>query len=250
MKQIFFATILALICLVGANGQETKAGVTANAPGQGLSKELGEAILNELRQIHSLLEKQQAARRHEQAEAPAEISAAGFAIGREDAPLTLVEFADYQCPYCRQFHAAVYERLKKDYIDTGKVRFISRDLPLDMHGNAMAAANAARCAAEQNQFWPMRETLIAHADKLAPGDIARYAEQIGLNEESFRSCVESGKYLPSIRADMAEASSAGITGTPTFVIGKTTGGRMAGTKLVGAQPYEVFANLLDAAPPK
>jgi protein-disulfide isomerase len=155
-----------------------------------------------------------------------------------------VEFADYQCPFCRQFHTAVYERLKKDYIDSGKLRFISRDLPLEIHTNALGAANAGRCAAEQNQFWPMRETLIGHADKLEPKAIETYAQTIGLNVDQFRSCIASGKYLPSIRADIAEANSLGITGTPTFVLGKESGGRIEGIKLVGAQPYDVFAKLV------
>src|SRR5581483_8406193 len=163
----------------------------------------------------------------------------------QSAPLTLVEFADYQCPFCRQFHTAVYDRLKKEYIDSGKLRFVSRDLPLEIHNNALAAANAGRCAAEQNQFWPMRETLISHADKLDPKAIESYARDIGLNVDQFRSCVASEKYLPSIRADVAEANALGIMGTPTFVVGKVSGGHIEGVKLAGAQPYEVFAKLLN-----
>lgn len=246
MKKTVFATALALVSFAIANAQESKTTAALNAPPQGISKDLGEAILNELRQIHTLLEKQQAAPRPEQTQANAKISTAGFSIGSEDAPLTLVEFADYQCPFCRQFHAAVYDRLKKDYIDSGKIRFVSRDLPLEIHSNAMGAANAARCAAEQDRFWPMREALIAHGDKLESKEIESYAQAIGLNVDQFRSCVASDKYLPSIRADVAEAASAGITATPTFVLGKRTGGHIDGVKLVGAQPFEVFAKLLSA----
>src|SRR5436309_2535217 len=84
-----------------------------------------------------------------------------ISIGRPDAPLTLVEFADYQCPFCRQFHTAVYERLKTEFIETGKLRFVSRDLPLDFHSNAMAASVASRCAGDQDEFWQMRDTLIS-----------------------------------------------------------------------------------------
>jgi len=168
------------------------------------------------------------------------ISAGEFAIGRADAPLTLVEFADYQCPFCRQFHATAYERLKAKFIDTGKVRFVSRDLPLDIHSNAMGAANASRCAGEQGKFWEMRTTLVLHADKLEPEAIAGYASELGLDMEQFRSCVATQKYVPSIRADMAEASTIGIGGTPSFVLGKTTSGGIEGIKLVGAQPIEAF----------
>jgi protein-disulfide isomerase len=205
---------------------------------EGMSKELGQAILDELRRIHALLEKQQAA----PAPAPdtAKVSGAGFSIGRDEAPLTLVEFADYQCPFCRQFNSSVYERLKKDYIDTGKLRFVSRDLPLDFHSNAMAAANASRCAGDQNKFWEMREMLISHADNLEPEAITNYARTVGLEMNQFRSCVDSGKYQASIQADVSEATAAGITGTPSFVLGKTSKTGVEGVRMIGAQPYEVF----------
>jgi protein-disulfide isomerase len=243
MTKIVLAGIVALLPLLTLSAQEAKTN-PANAPEQGISKDLGEAILNELRQIHALLEKQQGSAQGGQAQETAKISAAGFSIGNEDAPLTLVEFADYQCPFCRQFHSVVYDRLKSEYIDSGKLRFVSRDLPLEIHPNALAAANAGRCAAEQNRFWPMRETLIAHADKLEPEAIETYAQKLGLKMDQFRSCLASAKYLASIRADIAEANSVGITGTPSFVLGKESGGRIEGLKLVGAQPYEVFAKLL------
>ena len=136
------------------------AGAQTQTPsGDGMSQQLGEAILSELRQIRALLEKQQSAAVVAPAPETAKVSGAGFSIGREDAPLTLVEFTDYQCPFCRQFNTGVYERLKKDYIDTGKLRFISRDLPLEIHSDAMTAAAASRCAGDQNKFWEMREDL-------------------------------------------------------------------------------------------
>jgi protein-disulfide isomerase len=245
MNRFVLGTAIVCLSLVPANAQQAKTTPTLEAPSNGMTRELGEAILNELRQIHHLLEQQQTAAQPAAAQQTAKVSAAGFSLGREDAPLTLVEFADYQCPFCRQFHTAVYDRLKKEYIDSGKLRFMSRDLPLDIHNNALTAAIAGRCAAEQNQFWPMREVLISHADNLDPKAIESYARQIGLNLDQFRPCVASEKYLPSIRADIAEANAVGITGTPTFVLGKASGGRIEGVKLVGAQPYEVFTKLLN-----
>jgi protein-disulfide isomerase len=214
----------------------------ADSNGATTSRELGEAILNELRQIHELLDKQQQQARP-QAQPPIEtarISAAGFSMGREDAPLTLVEFADYQCPFCRQFHSSVYQRLKKDFIDTGKLRFISRDLPLDMHSNALAAAEASRCAGDQQKFWEMRDTLISHADKLEPASISTYAQELGVDTGRFQACMAEGKYTAAIRADVAEAAGAGILGTPAFVLGKPSSDGFEGVKLTGAQPYEVF----------
>ena len=87
-------------------------------------------------------------------------------LGDKNAPLTVVEFTDYQCPFCQRFHVTSYPDLKKNYIDTGKVRFYSRDLPLDFHANAMRAAQAARCANDQGQYWKMREIMSANPDKL------------------------------------------------------------------------------------
>lgn len=244
MRATILNSLILCLALVPANGQQSNESATAKPSSSGMTQELGEAILNELRQIHHLLEQQQTTAQAAPAQETARVSAAGFSIGREDAPLTLVEFADYQCPFCRQFHTAVYERLRKEYIDSGKLRFVSRDLPLEIHNNALGAANAARCAAEQNHFWPMRETLISHADKLDPKALEGYAHDIGLNVDQFRSCLASEKYLPSIRADIAEANAMGIMGTPTFILGKASGGHIEGVKLVGAQPYEVFAKVL------
>ena len=213
-----------------------------HAQTDGMSRELGEAILTELRHIRILLEKQQTQAATPAAPAPenVKVSSTGFSIGRSDAPLTLIEFADYQCPFCRQFNTAVYERLKTKYIDTGKVRFVSRDLPLDFHSNALNASVSSRCAGEQNKFWAMREQLISHADKLEAAQITGYAQSVGLDMSKFQSCVDSGKYVPAIRADIAEASSVGILGTPSFVLGKTAAAEFEGVKLVGAQPFEVF----------
>jgi protein-disulfide isomerase len=228
----------------------------ANAQSDGIPNDLAQAILNELRQIRILLERQQQKQPQTALTAPAAvpekaiISAGGYSLGQNDAPLTLVEFADYQCPYCKQFHATVFDRLKKNYIDTGKLRFVSRDLPLDMHPDAFRAAQAARCAGDQSNFWQMRELLIAHADNLAAEAVVTYARQLDLDLERFRSCLDSGKYLPSIREDMADAGSAGIYGTPTFVLGRTSGSSVEGMKIVGAQPYESFEKMLTEYPAK
>jgi protein-disulfide isomerase len=221
----------------------------ATSTPSGITKQQAKAILNELRQIRHLLEEQQ--RLRQQAESPApglenvKMSAdRGYSLGRSDASLTLVEFADYQCPYCRQFHTAVFEKLKKNYIDTGKLRFVSRDLPLDIHSGAFKAAQAARCAGDQNNFWPMRDTLITHADSLNDDSILTYARQLGLEMVRFRSCLDTGKYLPDIHRDITEANSVGISVTPSFVLGEVSAGTIDGVKVVGAQSYAAFEGIL------
>lgn len=226
-------------------GSLMAAGSDPATPADGTSAQLSD-ILKELRQIRMLLEKQQqtAAPQPTPPTERAKVSAKGYSLGRADAPLTLVEFADYQCPFCRQFQSTVFQRLKKEYIDTGKLRFISRDLPLDFHSNALTAAQASRCAGDQNRFWEMRDALIAHADRLEPASVTGYGQQLGLNMEQFQSCMSSEKYVPDIRANIAEATGAEIQGTPTFVLGKTSSTAIEGIKLIGAQSYEVFTKAI------
>jgi protein-disulfide isomerase len=161
-------------------------------------------------------------------------------LGDKSAPLTVVEFTDYQCPYCRQFHTTTYTELKKNYIDTGKVRFYSRDMPLDFHANAMRAAEAARCAADQGKFWQLRDIMGANPDKLEMPNLLENAASLKMNVAAFRTCVESEKYKAAIQTDVLEAMKIGATGTPTFVVGKSTAGGVDGEVVLGAMPWVMF----------
>jgi protein-disulfide isomerase len=212
-------------------------------PDEGITKEQADAILNELKQIRVLLEKNQRAVVAPQAPEPMKASLkieGGPVLGSKDAPVTMVEFTDYQCTFCRQFHLATFPALRQKYIDTGKVRFVTRDLPLDIHANAFPAAEAARCAGEQGQFWKMRDVMITNANALGPEKLVEYAQAIPLDIPKFRACVDSHKYQDSVRKDFAEATSLRIEGTPTFLIGKTTPQGVDGTIVVGAQPLAAF----------
>src|SRR5689334_10303612 len=156
---------IAAALMVGSAGQVVRA--AKNPPP--ITKDQADEILNELRQIRQMLEKQ-GMRLGIMPEGgiKAKLNLAGYEmLGSKDAPLTVVEFTDYQCPFCQQFHKTTYVDLKKNYIDTGKVRFYSKDLPLDsIHPNAVRAAQAARCAAEQKQYWSLRELMSSNPDKL------------------------------------------------------------------------------------
>ena len=163
-----------------------------------------------------------------------------YSIGRDDAPLTMVEFADYQCPFCKRFHTDTFAELKKNYIDTGKVRFISRDLPLSFHPNALNAAQAAHCAGEQGKFWEMRDALISHAEELAHDSIVKYASGISLNMAAFSSCLDGEKYKALLQKEIADAGSLSISGTPTFVLGRVSGDKLIGQRIVGAMSYSAF----------
>ena len=167
-------------------------------------------------------------------------------LGAADAPLTLVEFTDYECPLCHAFHVETFGKLKKKYIDTGKVRFVSRDQPLpEYHPHAMDAAHAARCAGDQGKFWEMRDALIAHADRLSRAEILDHAAGIPLEPTEFHSCLAGRKYQAQIDQDIAAAVSLKLLGTPTFVLGRATEKTLDGVVIVGALSYAVFETAID-----
>ena len=224
----------------------------AAAPAQGgITHEQADQILQELRDIHRLLANGAATpRAAESAPAPAtqkgRLNINGLPVlGRADAPVTMIEFSDYQCPFCRAFHNGTFNDLKKNWIDTGKLRFISWDMPLEFHSNAAHAAQVVRCAGEQNKFWELRSLLIANADKLSSDDILGYAKQIPqLDVDRFKACVQSDRFTDAIKKSVAGANGQGISGTPTFLIGKSQGDIVDGGILVGAKPYAEFDSKL------
>jgi protein-disulfide isomerase len=168
------------------------------------------------------------------------LGALEYTLGRPDAPLTVVEFTDYQCPYCRRFQAETWPRLKRNWIDTGKVRFIVRDLPLEIHSAARPAAEAAHCAGEQGLFWRMHDRLLGvHAD-LSPQGLEGYARTLGLDMSRFNACVAAHKYSADIARNIAEANRLELSGTPAFIIGRTVNGVLTGQRVFGALPYDDF----------
>ena len=220
--------------------------VTINMP-EGMTKDQADAILNELKAIHQLLLNQQnTSAKIAVAPAPAsdkvqmKLASGWYSIGREDAPVTMVEFTDYQCPFCRKYHTDTFSELKKNYIDTGKVRFISRDLPLDFHPYAQKAAEAARCAGDQNKFWELRDRMIANSSDLSQDAILKMAQAESLDMATFRACLDADKHKAEIQKDAADASTLGVSGTPSFVIGKASKGTLDGDRVVGAVGASVF----------
>jgi protein-disulfide isomerase len=222
-----------------------------------ITRQQADAIVDELKQIRQLLEKQQTqlalAMASKPAAAPAppqkvqmSIDNGWYSIGRADAPVTLVEFGDYQCPFCKKFHTDAYAELKKNYIDTGKVRFVSRDLPLEFHPFALKAAEAARCAGDQQKYWELRDAL--YTDSAPPSDdvIKKTVETLALDAKGFQACLDSGKYKAEVQKDASEAAALQISGTPTFVLAKTTKDKLDGVRIVGAQPFAAFQPAIDA----
>jgi len=171
--------------------------------------------------------------------------------GDPDAPVTIVEFSDFQCPFCKRFHETTLPLIQENYIDTGKVKFVYRDFPLEsIHPNgAIPAAVAAECADEQGMFWQYHDKIFQNQknwERLAAEDVAKelkaYAQELGLNTNQFNDCLNSGKYMDEVNKDYQDAVSYGLTGTPGFFIGNEKNGYI---KVTGAQPYSVFQNVLD-----
>jgi protein-disulfide isomerase len=205
-------------------------------------QQMNEEMLKELRAIRMLLEKISTPQPSgpPQPETGIVTNLKGYALGRPDAPLTMIEFTDLQCPFCRQFATTSFDEIKKNWIDTGKLRYISRDFPLDFHAQAMPAARAARCAGEQGKFWEMRLGLVRNANLLTPAYITKAAGDLKLDAKAFEACAASTKYDADIRAEIAEGTKLGVSGTPTFVMGRTNPNAVEGPIMVGALPYALF----------
>ena len=177
-------------------------------------------------------------------------------IGEENAPVTIVEFADYQCPFCGRHATTTYGQILADYIKTGKVRYIYKDFPLEqLHPFAFKAAEAAQCAGEQGKYWEMHDRLFKSQEALTLPDLKGYAVALELDAPKFQQCLDSGKEATTIRASLQEGQKYGITGTPAFYLG-TYEAKQSRVKAVsflnGAQPYTAFQQAIDKIlnPPK
>lgn len=157
-------------------------------------------------------------------------------LGSADAKLTIVEFADFGCPFSEQ-ESYVVEAIAKKY--PNDVRVIYRDFPLiDLHPGADLAAEAGECAGDQSKFWEYHDVLYRNSGEFTAEVLADYAGQVGLNVNVFKNCLESGKYTQEVAQDLADGVAAGVTGTPTFYLN--------GEKIEGAVPFSTFSDIVDA----
>jgi protein-disulfide isomerase len=173
----------------------------------------------------------------------------GAVKGDKNAKLTLVEFTDYQCPFCSRHYRDTMPQIMDEYVKSGKVKYVLREFPLEsIHPLAFKASEAAMCAGDQGKYWEMHDRLFANQNALAAAQLPGHAEAVGLDAGKFKSCLDGGKYTAKVRKDLGDAQKAGATGTPTFFIGRTdpngTDVRSV-RKLVGAQPYAAFKDALD-----
>jgi protein-disulfide isomerase len=212
----------------------------------GVCKQLDE-LLTEVREIKKMLSAKPAAAAPIQV-ADAVMDLTGVpSIGSSKAAITLVEFTDYQCPYCRRFYSGTFPDLKKRYLDTGKIRFYSMDFPLDIHANAMLAAQAAHCAAENGKFWELNDKLRMDADALDRENLAGYAQASLIDPATFLKCLDSGRFREDINRSIEVGAALGVRGTPTFVIGRSTErGLKEGSLLIGAIPVSAIESKMEA----
>ncbi len=158
--------------------------------------------------------------------------------GSPDAPVTIVEFSEFQCPYCGLYIRETFPKIDETYIKTGKVKYVFRDFPLTaIHPNAQKAAEAAGCAARQGKFWEYHDILFNHQDALELSSLKQYAADLGLDTAQFDACLDSGAMAEEVAKDLADGQQYGVTGTPAFFVN--------GIKLTGAQPFGAFQELIE-----
>ena len=173
--------------------------------------------------------------------------------GQSNATVTLVDFTDYQCPFCGRYFRDTYPELERDYIKTGKVKYVLRDLPLEvLHPLAFKAAEATHCAGEQGKYWEMHDRLFTNQRELTRPDLSKHAQALGLNVAAFDQCLDIGKSTARIRKDLAEAQDLDVGGTPTFFVGLTDPSKpeVKGMRIEGALPYPIFKDAIERLLPQ
>jgi len=169
------------------------------------------------------------------------VSGGAATKGEEGAPVTIVEFSEYQCPFCGRYVEEAYSQIWEEYGD--QIYYIFHDYPLSFHQHAQKMAEVARCAGDQDQYWEMHDLIFENQEEWSQkqsldADINGFVTQLGLNEGEFDDCLDSGKYTQTVKDDFGLGSEVGVQGTPTFFID--------GQKLVGARPYTDFKAIIDA----
>ena len=249
-RTVRIITLTAIFLLVGnvSMAEQQSDGSLEQLQKEVFALKQGQAIMrNDLAEIKRLLrEAPRAAPSGAAAFRPADLTVGNSAIlGDEDATVTVFGFSNYECPFCGRHATTVFPEIVKNYVETGKVRIIMRENPIQsIHPKAMAAANAALCAGEQGEYWEMHDLIFSDSKKIGVPDLKAHAISLELDEGPFNACLDSQKFANQIRNDLAEASRLGISGTPSFVIGLTNkqdSNKVRVTKyLRGAKSYADF----------
>ena len=245
-KSTFNGLILGLVLVIGIAAFFAGSYVTNLNSNQISEKDLDDAIAKlELKILKNQLPTKQP-------QLPVKISADNDPIiGNPDAPITIIEFSDFQCPFCAKFHSQTLPLILDEYIEQGKVKLVFRDFPIQsIHPNALPASIAAECANEQGKFKEMHDMLFDNQNEWNKQDtvdalssFSQYATNIQLEQETFDSCLTNGKYIEEIKKDLDDGRNYGVSGTPGFFVGNDQIGYV---ELKGAQPFESFKKIIDA----
>jgi len=247
-KSIFNGLIVGLIILVGVAAFFAGSYTTSNLNSNQISEEdLDKALSKlELKLLQNQLPTKQPTA------TPVKISADNDPIiGNLDAPITIIEFSDFQCPFCARFHTQTLPLILEEYIEQGKVKLVFRDFPIQsIHPNALPASIAAECANEQGKFKEMHDILFEKQNQWnrlntadALSSFSQYASDIEIQQDTFDSCISSGKYIEEIQNDLNDGRDYGVSGTPGFFVGNDQIGYV---ELKGAQPFASFKKVIDA----
>jgi len=246
MKRALIVILLFIPLYLGghANGDELK---PLQEQINNLKKEQA-IILKELQEIKKLLREGTPKRiPFKDKEAVIDIGDDPF-MGDKNAVLTMIEFTDYECSYCARYFRETLPEIEKNYIKTGKIKYVLMDFPIErIHKNALKAHVASNCAAEQNKYWEAHDWLFKTNAKI-PNDLTKLAETLGLNMQEFDACINSEKYPAEIRKDEVQGREAGVRGTPTFYFGLTTPNSSTvkvKESIRGAQPYANFVDVIE-----
>ena len=171
-------------------------------------------------------------------------------IGSSNAPITIIEFSDFQCPFCAKFHTQTLPKIMNEYVKEGKVKLVFRDFPIQsIHSNALLASVAAECANEQEKFKEMHDRLFENQNEWNSKNtdnliilFNQYSLEMEMEKEKFDSCLKNGKHIKEIQEDLEDGRTYGVTGTPSFFIGND---KIGFTELKGAHPFENFKNVID-----
>ena len=210
-----------------------------------------QAIQKDLAEIKKLLENQRPSPSQPAPFKPQDVSIKGAPfMGDADAMLTLVEFTDYQCSFCKRHFTGVLPQIKNDYVDTGKMKYVMRQFPLvSIHPRATKASEAALCAGDQGKYWQVHDRIFRDQRKLSDGDLQGHAEAEGLEGTQFQDCLSSGKYTQRVKTDAAEGAKVGVRGTPSFFLGLTdpsSPDKIRATDYIrGAVPFRNFKAAID-----
>ena len=170
--------------------------------------------------------------------------------GQPDAKVTLIEFSDSQCPFCSRHSRDTLPQLEREYIASGKLKYVFRNFPIEsIHPQAFKAHEAANCAGEQGKYWEMHDRLFANQNALGLKDLPNHANALVLEMPKFQQCLDSGKYAAKIRKDLADGQKAGVQGTPSFFVALTepNDGMVKAVRVIrGAQPYTAFKEAIDS----